>query len=502
MALLPLSKDYSDKDFDALRERMIQLARSVFPAWTDMQVANFGNVLIELMAYVGDVLSFYQDVQANEAFLVTANLRRSILNLVTLIGYRPKGASAATVDEVFTLAAALSGELVIPKGDRVLTAEVTSPIAYQLLQDLVFAPGETSKTAQIEHSAYALETFDSTGMAWQSVQLTRTPYLDGSAVVTATDGTYSEVIDLLSSSSTDRHFAVVVDQADRATITFGNGVTGSIPTGTISVSYKTGGGQAGRVEAGTLKRLERVYYDSAGVMARLSAINPQASSGGEDRDSNSQIVVNAPRSLRVLERCVAREDYEIAAEQVAGVARALHLTNNEYGGIGENEGLVFVVPTTGGAPSSSLLASVARVYETDSSQGGKPKSGTYHVEVLPAQYRTIDIQTTVYFRPGVTKAVVREAIVRALTQRFALYVADSSSKQVLNELAQFGYYQAGGVAWSDVFDLIRDIPGVLKLDPGAGLLLNQAREDLVLLPPEFPKLGSVQVIDGATGALV
>lgn len=54
MALLPTSLDMTDKDFDALRLRLIALARSVFPDWSDFAVASFGNVLLELYAFVGD----------------------------------------------------------------------------------------------------------------------------------------------------------------------------------------------------------------------------------------------------------------------------------------------------------------------------------------------------------------------------------------------------------------------------------------------------------------
>ena len=75
MATLPESVDYTDKDFDALRARLIALIKSVFPDWTDFDVASFGNLLVELYAYVGDVLTFYQDNLARESRLVTATQR-------------------------------------------------------------------------------------------------------------------------------------------------------------------------------------------------------------------------------------------------------------------------------------------------------------------------------------------------------------------------------------------------------------------------------------------
>lgn len=45
MALLPEPVDYTAKDFDALRSRLIALLQRVFTDWSDFDVASFGNVL-------------------------------------------------------------------------------------------------------------------------------------------------------------------------------------------------------------------------------------------------------------------------------------------------------------------------------------------------------------------------------------------------------------------------------------------------------------------------
>ena len=44
-------------------------------------------LLVDLFAYVGDVIAYYQDRIASESFLDTAVERRSVLNLLRLIGY-------------------------------------------------------------------------------------------------------------------------------------------------------------------------------------------------------------------------------------------------------------------------------------------------------------------------------------------------------------------------------------------------------------------------------
>ena len=96
MNLLPEAVDYTDKDFDALRARLIQLVKSVFPDWTDFEVASFGNVLVELYAFVGDVITFYLDNQARESRLGTATQRKNVIALARMLGFRLHGAQAAT----------------------------------------------------------------------------------------------------------------------------------------------------------------------------------------------------------------------------------------------------------------------------------------------------------------------------------------------------------------------------------------------------------------------
>ena len=91
MALLPQSPDYTDKDFDALRARLIALVRSVFPDWSDFSVASFGNVLLEMYAFVGDVVTFYLDNQARESRLVTATQRKNVIALAKLLGFQLAG---------------------------------------------------------------------------------------------------------------------------------------------------------------------------------------------------------------------------------------------------------------------------------------------------------------------------------------------------------------------------------------------------------------------------
>jgi len=500
MGLLPQATDYTDKDFDSLRLRLQSLVRSAFPDWTDFNVGNFGNILLELYAFVGDVLTFYQDRQARESRLLTATQRKNLIGLCKLLGFRPAGARAATADEVFTLAAPPVADVVLRAGTRVLTASVTEPVAFQLLADVVIAAGASPAiaTGTVEHSEPQDELFAATGLPNQEIVLPATPFLDGSAVVTAGNGSYLEVDNFLGSTATDRHFVVIVDQNDRATLRFGNGINGALPSGTLSVVYKTGGGATGNLNAGTLSKLEGSFTDANGNPVAITATNPQPAAGGTERQTLAQIQALAPESVRVINRTVSREDFEINARRLPAIARALMLTSNEDRGIAANNGILFVVPQGGGLPSQALKDAVL-----DQVTVVFPCTLTFQVSVQDPVYLLVNVQATIYLRQGANAATVRAAILSALTAFFAVSLPSGSP----NPDVDFGWNlkdangdPAGEVALSDVFDVVRDVAGVRKIGAGpADFMLNGARADLVLGTREFPALGAVTLLSGDTG---
>jgi len=506
VALLPDSVDFTDRDFDALRARLIALVKSVFPDWTDFEVASFGNVLLEMYAFVGDVLTFYQDNLARESRLVTATQRKNVMALARMLGYRLQGAQAATAGVVVALSRTPAAAVTIPTGTVTRTQEVTEPVRFQLLAPVVIPAGASppSALAVVEHSKTHTQLFDVHGLGGLEVFLDFGPYLDGSAIVSTPQGVFTEVESFLDSGPNDRHFLVAVDQNDRAAVRFGNGVNGVPPTGTITVTYKTGGGALGNVDAERIVVIEGSFKDAFGNPVQVSVTNPQAASGGAERQTIASAKLLAPESLRALTRTVSREDFEINARRLPGVARALMLTSNEDPSIAENAGILYVIPTSdrpAALPTPALKnlvkKQVTEVY---------PCTLTFQVSVQDPVYRVIDIVARVFLRQGYAPSDVRDRIRAGLATYFRVTEPDGTP----NPLVDFGFNvkdaegnPVGEIAWSDVFNVIRDTPGVRKMgDSRLDLTLNGLPADVVLNVREFPVLGSVTLRNGETGELL
>ncbi|HBB87618.1 MAG TPA: putative baseplate assembly protein [Blastocatellia bacterium] len=79
--------NYLAKDYESFRQLMFDRLALLMPDWRERHVPDLGIALIELLAYVGDHLSYYQDAVATEAYLETARLRISVRRHARLVDY-------------------------------------------------------------------------------------------------------------------------------------------------------------------------------------------------------------------------------------------------------------------------------------------------------------------------------------------------------------------------------------------------------------------------------
>ncbi|HEU4884169.1 MAG TPA: baseplate J/gp47 family protein [Longimicrobium sp.] len=107
--------DYLTRDYDTFRAAMLDRMSVTLPAWTERNPADIGIVLVELLAYAADSLSYYQDAAATEAYLGTARLRTSLSRHARLLDYRVnQGCSAVAWVQVRVS----QNGIVVPKGTR------------------------------------------------------------------------------------------------------------------------------------------------------------------------------------------------------------------------------------------------------------------------------------------------------------------------------------------------------------------------------------------------
>ena len=346
---IPISVDYTSKDYYSIREELIQRIQDRIPDWKANDPADFGVALVEAFSYVSDILSYYIDRNANEAFITTASQRDSVLSIARSYGYTPAGYRQALVELTFTNTSAT--EVTLPEGTvvsgDVVIDDTVNTIYFTTIADVVIGeqigstPGEETITATEGRSVIFVSDDatvngeligTSSGLPAMSFELGETPVVEDSIEVYVQDGAlfvkWTEVQYLSDFGPNDQVYVKSLDENDVVTITLGDGVSGAIPTlfSEIRAKYTVGGGNAGNVDANTLDTLVSVPGLSeaqvTALQADISVTNSEVAFAGADPESTDEIRLAAPLTLRTNNRAVTLTDFANLALAVTGIGKA------------------------------------------------------------------------------------------------------------------------------------------------------------------------------------
>jgi hypothetical protein len=123
---------YINREFGDFKQQLIQFAKNYFPdTYNDFSPASPGMMFIEMAAYVGDILSFYQDTQLQETFLQYAKNPANIYTMAYMMGYTPKMTSVSEVNLTITQKLDAIGTKGLPNWDQALQVKAGSQIQAQ-----------------------------------------------------------------------------------------------------------------------------------------------------------------------------------------------------------------------------------------------------------------------------------------------------------------------------------------------------------------------------------
>jgi predicted phage baseplate assembly protein len=144
--------------------------------------------------------------------------------------------------------------------------------------------------------------------------------VESSLRVWVNDIMWTEVSSLFEREPDERVFITRQSDDGTVTVTFGDGRSGArLPTGTgnIRANYRKGTGVAGMVRTGQLKTLLSRPLGLRDAVNRLPAL------GADDPEKAEDARVNAPLTVRTLDRVVSLQDYEDFTRAYPGIAKAL-----------------------------------------------------------------------------------------------------------------------------------------------------------------------------------
>ncbi len=430
--------DYTDKDFASLRKSLLQFARLRLPEWTDRNPADLGMLMVDMFAYMGDLVLYYQDRIANEAFLETASEPRSVIEHLRLIGYElaPPKPAAAELDLTFDPGLPF---VVIPRGAQFRATSQSTPVVFEYLEpDLTITLGsdqvETLPDGQLLYRGLPVRQGitvpptvlgSSSGEPNQSFAVLPGPIVPSSINLEVEEGAgwvrWDRRDSLLYDTGPDgrvrlsdpqaRHYYLRFGPASEAFVHFGgDGRFGRRPTqgpNNIRASWRTTAGAVGNVPAGTIT-------ESLTPIAGLDLVsNPAAAAGGTDAESIEDAARFGPLAFRARNRAVARDDYSAMAHLAGGVAKARARTRSW------NRIDLYVAPTGPElAPvPESLRRQILAFFED------RRMAGTF-VRIHDATGVDIDLTLEITFDERYRADAVRQAVESAVAEVLAFDTVD------------------------------------------------------------------------------
>ncbi len=420
--------DYMARDYDSLLASMRRLIPYKLPEWTDYESeADFGNVLLQLFAHMGDILSYYQDRIANESFLGTARERSSIIHHLRLIGYRLSTPVPASAYLDITAPPDCDKTVTITKGDAFATRSQKdkSSVRFEYTGDGdividfntidVLEEKKTYCGLPVEEGRLIADEIvgESDGTPNQRFSLVHTPLILRSfgtgkgfrkdITLTVQMGENIEEWTLQESPAFSKkdqaHYVIEIDEHDRAELLFGDGEFGAIPpTGAIiKAVYRVGGGIHGNVPA---RSIDTIVEAPELLLLGASVINPGPAVGGADRQSIENAVKHAPAVFRSYKRAVTAADYMALALDFNGVGKV----RAEKGSW--NAVTLYVAPQGGGYVSDILKQDLVMYFEDK-----RPITTLVEVEdvdYVPI-YITAEIGIHSYYSPAEVKEKAQAA---------------------------------------------------------------------------------------------
>jgi len=322
----PISRDdlnrtkYFGRDFFTFYDDVIFRVQTVFfSTFNNFVASDPAIMLVDVTCWAMDLLSFYLDRKASEAYLETARTREAVSIMTRTIGYKMYGAVPATVDLQVTLDQSYAFVVTYPKGFQ---WKDTSGNIWENVTALTFLPGEVGpKTVSIREGETKTENFVSDGSVSQRFEL---GVPDDKALAWESDEVYVGVTlwtrhDFLTYEATNQY---EVDYNGKPpAVVFGDGITGNIPpsAATITVKYIQTLGASGRILADRITETVDPLVVGGNTIEQ-TVTNPLPSGGGDNAEDLIRAKTLAPQVYRARDVNITRPDYIARATAYASAA--------------------------------------------------------------------------------------------------------------------------------------------------------------------------------------
>lgn len=396
------------RSFNDIKSKLIQSLNERVPEMTDTSEGNIFILIISIFAGIAEVIHYYIDGMAREAFLPTCRRYSSLYKHAKLVDYHIKSAIPSSVDLTIYM-----------QDGSMFPTNITVP------QNTVFTSKDgkqwiTTRTVIIEKGTYTYKIPVSQKEATEETELgtytshdivitlgdlpTDKKYVEGSMVLTIGDEIWTLVDTFAYSGPNDKVYKVELDSSLNPYLVFGDGQFGKKPTigSIIKGQYYLTYGSSGNISS---NQFDTVPEELNNITSGLTLTNTIAATGGSDYEDFYALKDHIPLSIKTLGVAITKEDYEAIAMLIAGVDKAY--CNYICGKYVE----VYITPDGGSEASTELIDSVKQKMESS-------KVLTTRVSVYSTHSAQIFITATITGKKSFKSIDISNQVKKALLEAY------------------------------------------------------------------------------------
>lgn len=415
------------RSFNDIKAKLISELRLQIPEITDYSEGNIFVIIISIFAAIAEVIHYYIDNMAREAFLPTARRYSSLYKHAKLVDYHIKSAIPATVD------------VILYKNDNTpIGQDITIPLNTEFTSSDGKTWISTKTVIWYKDSYYVTIPLIQQKLVGEPdrirlgnilspdsiIYITDIPsdqkYTEGSMNLYINDEPWILVNTFAYSSSRDKVFKVEVDEQLRPYIKFGDGQFGMKPeyNATVQASYSLTYGSAGNIAT---NNFTTVPQNIQIIDSKIIINNVIPATGGSDYETFNMLKNHIPLSIKTLGVAITKEDFEAIAKMVGGVDKAY--ANYVCGKYVE----IYITQDGGGEASSALLDSVEKTIS-------KSKVITTSIEVLSTHKSQVFLDMTITGKKSFKSNDISNQVKKALTTAYDYNNSDINKPVRLSDI--------------------------------------------------------------------
>lgn len=400
------------RSFNQIKGKLLNSLRSKVPEITDYTEGNIFIILISMFAAIAEVIHYYIDNMAREAFFPTARKYTSLYRHAKLVDYHIKCAIPATVDIYLSLDGGPNTDIYIPENTQFQANDGSVWIASKTVTWPRGVPSVLIPLIQKEKSSSNI----SLGYITQRNASIYLPdlednqyYAEGTMKLTIGRDVWTLVDTFAYANSTDKVYKIEPDSQNRPRIIFGDGINGMQPDLNMPLigEFWTTLGEGGNIAPNSFTTVPSI----SGLEEMPSIYQPNYGSGGSNYETFDMIKSHVPLSIKTLGVAITKEDFEAMARLVPGVNKAYC----EY--ICGQVLNMIISPDYGIEANSALLDQVSQSLS-------KSKVITTSISVQSTHKTYIYLDADIYGKPSFSKSDITEEVIQTLLNTYNQNTSD------------------------------------------------------------------------------